>query len=304
MRRVLAFCGLLAAAACVPADEAQGLGSVQFAFTASKLTLAGLQRSDTADEYTLTFERIVLGFKTMTVGKIGAPDTCSYRGRGAITDAVFDPRMGLVQTFNGIQPVDCPDVGVIFGPPENTTVVAERTSPEDLIALAEGGLHAIVDATALPDRLGESVPYKIELRFDPVTTSTRFGGCNDPTTKGAPPKGIRIRASERDSATVRFAAEGLFRESIGNAGRVRVAPFAQADAQGNNDHIVTMAELDELALSSIVGDGFYQLPNEARPIGGSASSGSFGDFVRFLFRFALSFRTENGLCIGNPPGSQ
>jgi len=295
MRRLL-LCALLVGA-CVPADEALSLGSVQFTFTASERTVDGLPSGQTRDQYSVTFDRVVLGFKTMTVGKIGAPDTCSYRGRGAVTDVVFDPRFGLVQTFNGIQPVDCPDVGVIFGAPENTTVPAEGTASNELVALAEGGFHALVDATATPPpRFGRALePYKLELRFDPITTSTRFGGCRAAT------KGVRIIAGSRDSATVRFAAENLFRETISNSGDIRVAPFAQADAQGNNDHVVTMAELDELQLSTIIAGDFYQLPTEARAVGASVSSGTFGDFVRFLFRFTLQFRNE-GLCIGNPPG--
>jgi len=42
---------------------------------------------------------------------------------------------------------------------------------------------------------------------------------------------------------------------------------------------------------------FYQLPDGSR-------RGTFGDYVRALFRFTVMFRTEDGLCIGNEPGAE
>ena len=42
---------------------------------------------------------------------------------------------------------------------------------------------------------------------------------------------------------------------------------------------------------------FYQLPDGSR-------TGSFGDFVRVLFRFTIMFRDGDGLCVGNEPGSE
>ena len=112
-----AWLGLGALAACVPADEAVGLGSVQFTFKVSVQTQEGVTETETLDRWALRFDRVVLGFKTMTLGRIGDTDICSFRGRGARSDVVFDPRLGVVQTFNGIQPAECPDVGIIFGPP-------------------------------------------------------------------------------------------------------------------------------------------------------------------------------------------
>ncbi len=107
---------------------------------------------------------------------------------------------------------------------------------------------------------------------------------------------MRIRAGERDAVQVRFAAENLFRDALSTTSEIRFAPFAQADAQGDNDHVVTMDELDALNLSSLFSRGFYQLPNGSR-------GGTLGEFVRVLFRFTVLFRTDDGLCIGNDPDS-
>ena len=58
-----------------------------------------------------------------------------------------------------------------------------------------------------------------------------------------------------------------------------------------------MEELDTLPLSRLQGLGdFYQLPD-------GTTAGSFGDFVRVLFRFAFLYRSE-GLCVGNEPGTE
>lgn len=301
LMRIALAATLLAASACVPADEAVGLGAVQFTFTASSRTKLGIYSGETRDSYRVDFDRVILGFKTMTVGKIGAPNTCSYRGRGAIADAVFrpvGPRTGLVQTFNGISPVECPDVGVIFGAPSDTTVVDANATSDDLVELAQGGLHAIVDATATPDFFPSRDPIKIKLRFNPVTTSTRFGGCREAT------RGTRILRGKRDEATVFFAAENLFREAISDTVPFRIRPFVQADERGDGDGIVTMEELDNLPLSAIPDGDFYQIPVSATATNIQGRFPSLGDFVRFLFRNTMRFRTENGFCVGNEPGSE
>jgi len=289
------------AVGCIPADQAQQLGSVQFTFIASQRTANGVIADETEDHWSLKFDRIILGFKTMTIGKIGVADLCSYRGRGAIADAVFDPRIGLIQTFNGIQPVECPDVGVIFGSPSNTTVLADGVASSDLLDLATNGTpaHGIVEVTATNDNYFDDLTQtirtftlKINLRFDSALTSTRFGGCREAY------RGVRILSNTRDEAVVRFAGENLFREAISTTTGFRTQPFFDADQNllyGNKDGIVTMDELEKEPLAGI-GYGVYQLPD-------GTQAGTFADYVRALFRFTLMFRTELGGCIGNAPGS-
>lgn len=295
MRRSL-WCVLGASAllGCVPADEAVGLGSVQFTWTVSARTRDGLEETEVYDGWALRFDRIVLGFKTMTIGQIGVADVCSYRGRGEAADVVFDPRAGLAQTFNGIQPVTCPDVGVIFGAPSDTTTLGQGVTSRDLVELASGApAHAIVEATATRERDYLSRELRIVLRFDSLRTSTRFGGCR------AAARGVRILEGQRDEVTVRFAAENVFRDAISTSARLRVNPFADADRAGDGDGVVTMAELDGMSLSDVAAryNNFYQLPD-------GTQNGTFGDFVRALYRFTVMFRTEDGICVGNEPGSE
>lgn len=298
--------GALAAAvgACVPADEAGRVGSVQFFFSASEPTTVGLDVYDTADGWAISFDRTVLGFKTMTIGKVGVEDRCSYRGRGASADVVFDPRRGLVQTFNGIKPVDCPDVGIIFGPPGPQTTLGFGLESRDLVDLASGlAAHAIVEATAeqapdyepLPGETFTPPRVKILLRFDSERTSTRFGGCRTATPGDYPTRGVRVLGGERDFAEVRFAAETLFRDALSTTAPLRVNTFRYADRDA--DDVVTMDELDALPLRDVVFLGNYRLPN-------GSIAGSLGDYVRVLFRFAFTFRDERGACTGNEPGAE
>jgi hypothetical protein len=296
-------------AACVPADDASAVGSVQFTFAASAGT-RGEQLDEgstteviTIDGAKIRFDRVVLSFKTMTIGKIGEAERCSYRGRGAVTDVVFDPRKGIVQTFNGIEPVDCPDVGIIFGPPGPTTTLADGATPQDLFDLIIGApAHAIVEATISPREVktpsfgGSSPkvvrPLRVILRFDSERTASRFGGCRDGIRSDR--RGIIVPPGGRAEAMVQFAAEGLFREAItANAGR-RVDGFRRADEYGNDDGIVTMNELDGLRVDELPSG--YDVPNELR-------NRSFGDYLRVLFRFLITFRSV-GTCIGNEPGEE
>ena len=284
---------VLALARCVPADDALPLGSVRFTFGLSSLARDGVPAGIVADAASLTFDRVIVGYKTMTIGQIDVPDLCSYRGRGADTDVVVNARRGVVQTFNGLQPYECPDVGLLLGPPGDGTVLGAGATSADLVDLAAGEpAHALVDATATMPPLSPGAParnYQIRLRFATADTASRFGGCRDALT------GIRIVANQRGEVNVLFAAENLFRDAISTSSHLRVGPFIDADENGDADGIVTMDELEAYPLARIPGE-FYSLPDRGR-------SGSLADFVRQLFRFTLMFRTEQGLCVGNEPGS-
>lgn len=283
MKATLVLC--LLGAACVPADDAIRLGATGFALGTTAFTSNGVPASATEDGFAIRFDRIVLGFKTMTVGKVGSVDTCSYRGSAQRADVVFDPRRGLQQVFNGIQPVLCPDVGIIFGPPDGATTLGEGTPSSDLVALASGvPAHAIIDATTTSPGGTE---WAIRLRFDTATTASRFGGCSR-----GPDRGVTVLAGQRDDAAVLFGAENLFREYLAdNTSALRGQPFAIADANG--DHVTTMSEIDALPLSAL-GAVAYQLVD-------GTQDGTFGEYLRQLFRFTVSFRDESGVCIGNDP---
>lgn len=292
--RSFLFAALVAsAAACVPADEAIALGSVTFTVKATRPATSGFVTADVfglADVgWSVQFDRVVLGFRTMTIGKVGDDDRCAFRGRGERSDLVFDPRIGIVQTFNGIKPAECPDVGVFLAPPGDTTELGPGVTSADLIDLAMGSpAHAIVEATARHD---EDV-FRVLMRFDTAGTSSRFGGCSQAT------RGIRVFPNERESAVVAFAPENLFRDALGFRGSLRLNAFIEADENGDFDGVATMAEIDALPLTRLRGFGdFYQMPN------GTTAGSSFGDYLRSLFRFTFTFR-ESGVCFGNEPGSE
>jgi hypothetical protein len=280
-------------AACVPADEAGSLGSVEFVVLATDSTRTGVERTD--DGWSIAFDRVVLGFKTMTIGHIGVADACSYRGRGASSDVIFDPRQGLVQSFNGITPTSCPDVGIIVGPPDADTTLGGGVGSREVIELANDvPAHAIVEATATytPPQpgFGRAQQLKIRLRFDSTRTSTRFGGCQSVTSTGTPTRGVAVLGSERQYVAVRFGAERLFRDGISDGALTRVAPYAYADRNG--DQLVTMDELDATPFGYLG----IEAPNGIKVT-------TFGDWVRVLFRYAFTFG-DRGTCTGNAPGTE
>lgn len=294
MRRIALSTLLLLTPACVPADGAFGLGSVQFTIKGSVRSSAALTDDDVTvafgsfgDEWRVRFDRVILGFRTMTIGKVGDDDRCSFRGRGEKSDIVFDPRRTLVQSFNGITPADCEDTGIFLSPPGDTTEVGPGATPADLFDLAQDQSHAIIDATAETER-GRT--FVLHLRFDTLRTSSRFGGCAGRFEA----KGVRVRANERTLASTTFAPENMFQDSLGFGGTFRLGPFLQADLLGNRDDQFTMDEADNLNLRGL-GEG-YQLPS-------GTTAGSFGDFLRALFRFTFFFK-EVGTCVGNEPGSE
>lgn len=291
VRRPLgALLALSGVVACVPPDEAPSTGSVAFTLGASRRTREGIGRTE-ADGYEVTFDRILLGFKTMTVGRIGTDDACAFRGRGARSDVVVDPREGVTQTFNGLIEEECPDVGLILGPPGGATGLAGTARAADLVELASGSpAHAVIEATARRAAPAGilSEPVKIALRFDTARTGTRFGGCRREAGRG-----VRVVPGARAARQILFAAENLFRDAISTESALRVRPLLAADARGDNDGVVTIADLDAVPLTSI-DVGTYQMPDGTR-------QGTLGAFLRVLFRFSLLYEDESGICVGNEP---
>lgn len=281
-------------AACVPADEALPLGSAQFTVTArgSPRTLG---EDVVVDQWSIHVDRFLLSFRTMTIVNLTSSDQCSYRGRGALTNVVFDGTSGsVVQAFNGIKPGDCPDVGMRLGPPDDRSVPGEGATGADVLELLNGRpAHAIFEATAIlkarPPFQPQDQTLRFKLRFDSARTASSFGGCRDAI------RGARIRPEARYAVFVSLAAEAFFRDAISGIAQLRVQPYVDADRLGNDDGVVTMDELDAMPLAS-AGGPFYQLPDGSR-------HGSFGDYVRAQFMFAVKYG-DGGLCTGIAPGTE
>jgi hypothetical protein len=288
---------LLAFAGCVPADEGLPLGSAQFTITGrgSPRDLVTIDEDFNGPRpWKIHLDRYVLSFKTMTIVNLHNSDQCAYRGRGAVSNVLFDGTVGsVVQSFNGIKPGACPDVGIRLGAPDDRTALGEGSTLDDLISLGSGvpGI-AFVEATATQDAEPElELPARtmhLSLRFEPDNTSSAFGGCRDAIP------GAKIRPEARYALFVSFAAEAFFRDAIAPNAALRFAPFANADERGNRDDIITMAELDALPLASQFG-GVYELPSGAR-------SGSFGNYVRAQFQASVNFG-NGGHCNGLDPGT-
>jgi hypothetical protein len=289
----------LVATSCVPADEALPLGSAEFTITGrgSPRTLAVNGTDDdglpVVGEWSVHVDRFLLAFHTMTIVNLAVADQCSYRGRGAATNVVFDGAVGsVVQAFNGIMPGACPDVGIRLGAPDDHTVPGEGATTDDILSLLGGDpAHALFEATATrasDGKLPGPKSLEVSLRFDSARTASSFGGCRDAI------RGARIRPEARDAKFVAFAAEAFFRDAISSSAELRFQPFVDADHEGNDDGVVTMEELDMLPLDS-AGGPFYQLPN-------GSHAGSFGDYVRAQFMFAVKYG-DGGLCNGIEPGT-
>jgi hypothetical protein len=283
--RSIVLSAVTALGACVPADEAELLGSVSFTVRGTHSTSAGVDSARFVDGWEVRFGRVLVSFKTMTIGRVGESDVCAYRGRGARSDVVFDARYGIEQTFNGIRPDDCRDVGIVLGPPGAATEPADGAGPEDLFELA-GDPPAFLLVEGSARRVDRTVGFS--LRFDSARGPMQFGGC------GGPERGVRIDGGERKHVVVEIAADALFHEGFSPFAVSRFAPFVDADNDGDGDGVVTMAELDALRLASVQRySSLYQLPD-------GSTRGSFGDYVRALLRFSVRYGGTGG-CVGNEP---
>lgn len=296
-RYLIALCLVALGAGCVPADEAMPLGSAQFTVTGRGS--ARLFGPDTVlDGWTIHVDRFVLSFRTMTIVNLQNSDQCAYRGRGAVTNVVFDGTEGsVVQAFNGIKAGACPDVGLRLAPPDDRTVVGDGATAADLVSLISGRpAHAMLLATATrpaqPPFDVEDEVLRLSLRFETVTASSAFGGCRDAV------RGVRLLAEAREAVLVSFAAEVVFREALFPNAPLRFDPFADADALGNADGIVTTDEIDAMSLAAVearYGPG-YRLAD-------GLGARSFGDYVRQQFAAAVQYG-NGGQCDGIPAGTE
>jgi hypothetical protein len=285
-RSVPALAGLAAlaalAAACVPADHALPLGSVAFHMRASVVTSQGFTIPD-FEPWSVVVNRARFVRQTVTIGDTADDDRCSYRGRGVAKDVVFDALAGVTQTFNGLEPTNCPDVGFVFAPPDDATVVGPGATGDDVVMLASGEpAHAYFDMTVSRS----DATYRLLLRFATNKTPSRFGGCR--TTE----RGVRVLPNQRVDVPIAFAADALFREALGGSALLRFSPFVDAD--DDRDHVITDRELDALPLADArLYSEFYEFEN-------GSVQGSFGDFVRLQLEYAFIYGGE-GVCHGNDP---
>lgn len=288
MRRLLALA--VVTVACVPPDRGLDYGSVAFELgqRARERELTALHGEE------ISVERALLSFRTMTIGRIevGGEDTCSFRGKGESSDILFDPRLGITQIFNGVKSVGCPDVGIALDPPNAHTKIGPGATVDDLVAMAGGSpAHALVDFRIVDPYLERSI--LVQLRFDTLATSSKFGGCSGRR------RGIEIEAHERVSYPVHFEPVTLLSPRHAVTGPADVRYFFAADANG--DGIVTMRELDDFRFDDFVYDppsDYYRIPT-GRFIDGIAPS--LGVFLREQLKFAFAF-DDVGRCYGNEPG--
>lgn len=276
-------------AACVPADNALSLGSLEFEMKASHVTMEGIPSNILDEPWNIRVRRALFSLKTVTIGETKVPDKCSYRGRGELSDVVFDARYGNTQVFNGLEATDCPDVGFVFTPPGGGTTVGAGATGADLVMLADGDpAHAYIEMTATRN---EEL-YLVALRFDTLRTSSRFGGCH------AAVKGVKVLPGKRTKSTIAFTVDALFRDATDGNASLRFQPFRFADK--NHDHTVTMDELDAYPLDQVNKD---QNGLTSYHLQSGLPGGTFGDYVRGLMKFAFFF-DEDGSCIGDDPGTK
>lgn len=292
MRRLLAIGALGLVTACLPTDVTLPMGSVAFRVGSNQQTRDGLEDDEVVDGWKLTFDRVVVSFKQMTIGKQGDDDACSYRGRGAKQNIVFDVREEVEQVFNGIVPSDCPDVGIVLGPPDDFTTLGKGIDVNDLKRLlVPTPAHAFIEATAkrVNPVSGVTETYRVDLRFDTARTTSRYGGCSGRR------RGVIVLPNAREVVDVPFNAPMLFASQKGFRPPIHFRPFVLADSLVTPDHRVTMDELDQLPLKAVgVGFGTYNV--EA-----GDPDDTFGDYVRHMFKDVWGFGP--GKCNGNKPGA-
>lgn len=291
--------GALFAVACVPTDEALPTGSAEFTIYAKddELYVPADNMSSFGRRWNVRFDRIRMSFKTVTIGQVGVPEQCSYRGRGARSNVIFDLSRGNIQTFNGLGAGDCPDVGVVLGLPDLATTLGAGMTVDDIAAmLAPPASHVIVEGRATPVDPGDAAtqPYSFVFRFDTERSTTTFGGCRSQVFR----RGVRIVPEQRQNERITFNPFPLL--FLKNGSGATFEHLAAADDDGNRDGIVTMEELDAMTLErcrQVIGT----FDRNNCTLRENVREGTVGDLVRDHLRDVIRYN-DVGPCNGNPPG--
>ena len=253
MRRALAFVAgsaavVAAAWACVPADTRPAPGSLLVTISPSPAVAHGTL---TADGWTVTFDRVLLG-----IGNAGLGQSCAIYGE-ANYDRLLDVKYDAGQKLGLLHGLGVCDVDFRVGAPSVDAIVGPGATEADKDRFREGGVDfyqhnptGIAAEIALTaTRGGETKRFVLDVR-----TRLRFRAC---TLDGdASTFAVDLQGNVDLTYDIAIEAEAILRDDVDAAAPLRFDPFAKADTDG--DGIVTLGELAAQSIDEVRDGGAFE----------------------------------------------
>ncbi len=304
--------------ACVPSDTRPVPASLTLTVSPSQATRSGVL---TADGWTLTFDRVLLG-----IGRASLGTSCvSYSE--ANYDRLIDVTRGP-QKLSILHGLGHCDLRMRIASPSSEALLGDGVTEEDRIRMRTPGKDKYVSRGGISvDVRGSARRGEVIKRFDFVFRSriayrqcslSPDGGASDSilgdggdelldaggdsgVDPEAPPEGMGV-VLNNEAVLVRdfrIEAEALFRDAaVAAAASLRFDPYAAADTDG--DGVVTLAELENVPIALVRDGGAFEAGTAQVDAGGRSGQTipiqSLGDLVYVVLLPTLPRFGEVGAC--------
>lgn len=229
---LIAAAALSVIAACDEDPSQPPLGSVSI--TASAPTLAaGFM---TADGWSVKYTKLLVSMTSITVA--GSDGVVTASNENNVVNLASTAPISLLSADNRIARA-WQDVSFEIGPATADSVPDAPVAQADVDPLVQDGISVYAEATMTKD----NVTKTLQLGF---TTDTNYTLCGS---------GVVIPRNGTATADVTFGGEALFADAVVGAHALRGDPIANAD--GNNDGIVTVAEMNAVSILTARASGPY-----------------------------------------------
>ncbi len=228
------------APACLPTDTRTPPGSLYTSVTGSDMTQHGLT---TADGWSISFERVLVGIGRVNLGDSGGSSCNRYSNRGYMR--LLDLSVAGPQKLDIAYALGQCSVAFRIMYPGSESVLgahvteADRTFMDTPVSdpLADAGRSGVavyVKGTATRGGTVEHFAWAFRQRVD-------YRNCgNDATDAG--PRGLSFHSHDAFKADIAIHAEALFQDRRDPAkAKLHFQPYADADT--NHDGTITLAEL-------------------------------------------------------------
>lgn len=249
------------------------LGAVTIEASAAPSLASGFT---TADGWAVKYTRFLVSVTQVSVA--GSEGTVTASNANLVVDlAKAHGPVTLVSAENRIARA-WQDVSLAIGPATSGASPTPPLGESDVAPLVTNGLSVYVEATMQKD----TVTKTLELGFATNTTYARCGS------------GVVIPRGGTATADVGFAGDVLFADALSGAHVLRGDAIAAAD--GNDDGLVSLAELDAVSILS------------ARAAGGAYTTGgpdpaTLGAFVTLEVPAIVASFGGDGTCAVAPAGA-